>query len=168
LEVFVSESVAIEVPHESFAVLIGKYSLAPCHLLEMNMVENVFQGRVAVAQGPEGRVENLCDVRSTEIWNYMLIPSSLVRDEETIIKVRVIAVTFNGDIVRHTFLDFSTNKPLSFYIEDIRATLMKKHAKDVVLIFCSIHPWAENIGSSVQMPFKFSERQPGHISITPN
>ncbi len=68
--------------------------------------------------------------------------------------------TPNGTIVPGLYLP--TDNSLSFDLEDIRATLQKKHPENIVLIFRGIHPGSEDVRGTVKVPFEFRQGKLWH------
>ena len=99
LEVFVQKRVSAEVANQLSARFVGHDPLVPLGAHEADVIEDVFQRLVLVAQGAECRVEDLA-VRLRRVVEALLQvwPAGARRHEEIVKKVGILAILRFGVI----------------------------------------------------------------------
>lgn len=110
LEVFIPQSMAVEVTDEIFAGVIGDDALVALHAHEADVVEDVFERFVVLAERAEGFVEDGAEGLGGVAQLALEVgPAGAFRDEETIVEVGVFSVLGFRRLLRHALLDLAAN-----------------------------------------------------------
>ncbi len=162
MEIFVAQSVAVEVAKQGAAILVREDTLVAHHLEEVNVRQDVLQRRVRVADGRKRLVKLARKPCGVQVLGQM-IPAGGRRDEEVVVKIRVLTIAARGLFFGNALLLQLLREELAaFRLETVRAALEEQHAQDVVLI---IRLAAQEIGGGVEVSFKLRKRQFGHGSV---
>ena len=156
----------VEVPDERAAILVGEHALVADLLHEIDVVEDMFERRVLVAERGDGLVEHprVGFGAVVELVDQVR-PAGNVGDKEVVVVIRVVAVIPRGFVVKETLGDLLLDDFVARGQKHIRATFQEEHPEDEILVFRRVHAGAQNIRRRVEVAFKFGEGEFGHGSI---
>ena len=164
LEVLIAQAVAVEVADEVLARVIGDDALVALHAHEADVVEDVFERFVVLAQRAEGLVEHAAERLGGVVELALEIgPAGAFGDEEAVVEIGVLAVLRFRRLLDHPLLDLAADDFLALGVEDVRAALQEQHPEDVVLVGGRIQAFlAEPVGGRIEVAFELGEREFSH------
>ena len=164
LEILVAQPVAVEVAHQVLARVVGNHALVALHAHELDMIQNMFEGFVGLAERAERFVENAAvGFGGITEATLQVGPPCPFWHEETVVEVRVLTVLRLRHLLDHPLLDLTADDSLALGVKHVRTALQEQHPEDEVLIGGGIESLlAEAVGRGVEMAFEFSERELGH------
>ena len=141
LKVLVAQTVAAEVAHQVFARVVGHYALAALHAHELDMIQNMFERFVGLAERAERFVENAA-VGFGGITEATLEvgPTRARWHEEILVEVGVLAVLRLRHLLDHPLLDLTADDSLALGVKHVRTALQEQHPEDEVLVGGGIEP----------------------------
>jgi hypothetical protein len=154
LKVFVAQAVAAKMADKVLAGIIGHDALIALSAEKLDVVEDVFERVICLAQRTEGLVEDAA-IGFGGVVEFVLeiSPAGALWDEEAVVVVGVLAIYLLCLVERHPLLDFAPDDLLILGVEDIRAALQEEHPKDVIFVGSGIEALLPQ--AVVPVPYRF-------------
>jgi hypothetical protein len=152
---------------EVLAAIVGDQALRALRLEKADVVEDVFEGFVGLAQCAERRVEDIALGNRGVVESLDKVkPPRAFRDKEAVIVIRILAVGLFSLLELHTLFDRAGDEFLAFGFVNIGTAFQEEQPEDVVLVSGGIEALLpQAVGGGIEVAFEFGEREAGHGSV---